>query len=285
MMPKAQSKRAMTREVDRQQFNVQSGFGAVTQIAIEAELEYIKTELRKNQPLMYTISGLLKNDTLCALLDGRLNVDQDEPTEKKPKLLMLRSSFKKFKNIRQVKPTSTLPKTVCEHIDREAFERHPQGDDFDWYGAMCFALRVDCDTMMPMTIWPETKIVEKFLAACVQRYAAMGEAFKDKDPAAWHYFYVAGTTKVKTTLGAHELTFEGAEDLQLINGRTLNPSVKFKTGGHTVTVTDVAQSFVAMGLELPSTNEVWDLTGFTKAGEGGDDSTDTLVSAGNGRRA
>ena len=47
-------------------------FRDASMIAVERELDYINTELRKNVPLMYALSGFLKDDSLVALLEGRM---------------------------------------------------------------------------------------------------------------------------------------------------------------------------------------------------------------------
>ena len=42
-------------------------------LALERELTFVCEELRKNEPLLYRLSGHLKDDSLVALLDGRMN--------------------------------------------------------------------------------------------------------------------------------------------------------------------------------------------------------------------
>ena len=43
------------------------------ELALERELNFVCEELRKNEPLLYRLSGYLKDDSLVALLDGRMN--------------------------------------------------------------------------------------------------------------------------------------------------------------------------------------------------------------------
>ena len=49
------------------------------ELALEREFHFVCEELRKNQPWLYRLSGYLKDDSLVALLDGRMNatVGQD----------------------------------------------------------------------------------------------------------------------------------------------------------------------------------------------------------------
>ena len=42
-------------------------------LALERELTFVCEELRKNEPLLYRLSGYLKDDSLVALLDGRMD--------------------------------------------------------------------------------------------------------------------------------------------------------------------------------------------------------------------
>ena len=43
---------------------------AAAEIAVEREIEFISDKLRAYHTLMYSLSSYLKDDTLCALLDG-----------------------------------------------------------------------------------------------------------------------------------------------------------------------------------------------------------------------
>ena len=49
------------------------------ELALERELNFVCEKLRKNEPLLYRLSGYLKDDSLVALLDGRMDatVGQD----------------------------------------------------------------------------------------------------------------------------------------------------------------------------------------------------------------
>ena len=48
------------------------------ELALERELNFVCEELRKNEPLLYRLSGYLKDDSLVALLDGRMNATVDQ---------------------------------------------------------------------------------------------------------------------------------------------------------------------------------------------------------------
>ena len=71
-------------------------------LALERELAFVCEELRKNEYLLYRLSGYLKDDSLVALLDGRMNatVGQDNVgsssgKDPKPTSGVLRQAWKK----------------------------------------------------------------------------------------------------------------------------------------------------------------------------------------------
>ena len=51
------------------------------ELALERELKFVCDELRKNEPLLYRLSGYLKDDSLVALLDGRMNATVERDNE------------------------------------------------------------------------------------------------------------------------------------------------------------------------------------------------------------
>ena len=76
------------------------------ELALERELNFVCEELRKNEPLLYRLSGYLKDDSLVALLDGRMNatVGQDNGGSSrgkgsKPTSGVLRQAWKKWEHI------------------------------------------------------------------------------------------------------------------------------------------------------------------------------------------
>ena len=79
------------------------------ELALERELNFVCEELRKNEPLLYRLSGYLKDDSLVALLDGRMNatVGQDNGGSSrgkgsKPTSGVLRQAWKKWEHIEGV---------------------------------------------------------------------------------------------------------------------------------------------------------------------------------------
>ena len=51
------------------------------ELSLEGELNFVCEQLRKNEPLLYRLSGYLKDDSLVALLDGRMNATVEQNDE------------------------------------------------------------------------------------------------------------------------------------------------------------------------------------------------------------
>ena len=51
------------------------------EFSLERELNFVCEQLRKNEPLLYRLSGYLKDDSLVALLDGRMNATVEQKNE------------------------------------------------------------------------------------------------------------------------------------------------------------------------------------------------------------
>ena len=79
------------------------------ELALERELNFVCEELRKNEPLLYRLSGYLKDDSLVALLDGRMNATVARDNEgsssgkgSKPSNGVLRQAWRKWEHIWEV---------------------------------------------------------------------------------------------------------------------------------------------------------------------------------------
>ena len=58
---------------DKEEAGMATQFQAAAEIAVEREIDSISDKLRANHALMYSLSSYLKDDTICALLEGRLS--------------------------------------------------------------------------------------------------------------------------------------------------------------------------------------------------------------------
>ena len=77
-------------------------------LALERELTFVCEELRKNEPLLYRLSGYLKDDSLVALLDGRMDATVAQDNEgsssgkgSKPSNGVLRQAWRKWEHIQE----------------------------------------------------------------------------------------------------------------------------------------------------------------------------------------
>ena len=76
------------------------------ELALERELNSVCEELRRNEPSLYSLSGHLKDDSLVALLDGRMNATVGRGYESssngkssKPSNGVLRQAWRKWEHI------------------------------------------------------------------------------------------------------------------------------------------------------------------------------------------
>ena len=87
--------------------NMAAVFRDAGELSLERELAFVCEQLRKNEPLLYRLSGYLKDDSLVALLDGRMNatVEQNngalgsEKDKTKQTTKVLRQVWKKLEHI------------------------------------------------------------------------------------------------------------------------------------------------------------------------------------------
>ena len=75
-------------------------------LAKERELKFVCDQLSNNETLLFRLSGFLKDDSLIALLDGRMNatVQQDDGVSSngkgsKPTSGVLRQAWKKWEHL------------------------------------------------------------------------------------------------------------------------------------------------------------------------------------------
>ena len=105
----------------------------VVDVAVEKEIEYVAGKFRQNRELLFTVSSLLKSDSLQALLDGRGMQLQKETesgvahTPTKPgRQLTLRRTTKKWKHLeKQVK----VQRAILKALEPSLF----QGGRFSFY--------------------------------------------------------------------------------------------------------------------------------------------------------
>jgi hypothetical protein len=88
---------------------VMQAFQGAVSASVEMQLEYIETQLRANTSLLYTLSSMVRDDSLVSLLDGRMmstatsSASQNTPGKNKERAdKPLRQSLKSFKHLAQM---------------------------------------------------------------------------------------------------------------------------------------------------------------------------------------
>ena len=116
--------KAEAKKAEKEADQVVAAFSQALDSAFEAEIENIVVELRKNRDLTHCLSGMLKADTLQALLDGRLRAEQlanssgAEPDTSARGNTKLRSATFRFEHLK-TQPTVVfrlLRKILPEHL-------------------------------------------------------------------------------------------------------------------------------------------------------------------------
>ena len=96
---------AEAKKAEKEADQVVAAFSQALDSAFEAEVEYIVGELRKNRDLTHCLSGMLKADTLQALLDGRLRAEKlanssgAQPASSQKAVTKLRSAAVRFEHL------------------------------------------------------------------------------------------------------------------------------------------------------------------------------------------
>ena len=115
--------KAEAKKAEKEADQVVAAFRQALDSAFEAEVEYIVGELRKNRDLTHCLSGMLKADTLQALLDGRLRAEQlanssgAQPDTSARGVTKLRTATFRFEHLK------TQP-TVVLRISRNILPEH-----------------------------------------------------------------------------------------------------------------------------------------------------------------
>ena len=85
------------------------GFAGAMDAALEAEIECVVQKFRQTPALLYSVAGLMKNDSLTALLDGRgHNIMKESANAPLPiKVVKLRRTARKWKHLKEQPAVAT----------------------------------------------------------------------------------------------------------------------------------------------------------------------------------
>jgi len=101
---KVGGKRAQ-KAVDSATDNLVQAVGMACDIALEAEIEFVTNAFRKDPATLHTVSALLKNDSLKAILDGRMHAAQREqessPAAPSQRVVKFKKCLKRWKHLDQ----------------------------------------------------------------------------------------------------------------------------------------------------------------------------------------
>ena len=154
------------------------------ELALERELNFVCEKLRKNEPLLYRLSGYLKDDSLVALLDGRMNATVEQNNEGSnggkgptPTSQVLRQAWKKWEHIEGV--TAFLISLLRAAWGLEVTGDCPEGLKFDGQpadnkkllGSFLMLMRQKSQWRMPHWTHEEgaVRMQEDMFAPCKQR--------------------------------------------------------------------------------------------------------------------
>ena len=120
--------KAKAKKAEKEADQVVAAFSQALDSAFEAEVENIVVELRKNRDFTHCLSGMLKADTLQALLDGRLRAEQlanssgaQPDTNARGGTTKLRSATVRFEHLK------TQPTVVLRILRKILPEHFPAG--------------------------------------------------------------------------------------------------------------------------------------------------------------
>ena len=169
-------KAAGARELKKQEANANAvigGFAQTIEAGFQAEVGYIVSELQKNKTLTYQLAGLMKNDSLVALLDGRLSTSDAASSQGVASSVVkkLRASATKFKHLKQ---TPAVIDELLIALKPTLFNTdNVKPMDLDKkLGYVCLCLAVTPSTHLPHKYFPDLIEVQKFKAACSQRFGS-----------------------------------------------------------------------------------------------------------------
>ena len=110
--------RSELKKADNQAGQAVAAFSQALDIAFEAEMYCIVGALRKNRELTHGLCGMLKADTIQALMDGRLRAEASYPAAAADRgerqVVRLRSATKRFEQLKtQPAVVLRLLRTYC----------------------------------------------------------------------------------------------------------------------------------------------------------------------------
>jgi hypothetical protein len=249
-----------------------AAFSNATSEALDAKVDHVCNELAKNPALMHTIAGLMRKDTLVALLDGTLgDKDTQQPqTESVWSNRKMRSAITKFAHLGGVK--GFVAESLCtiepNHFKRESFEAEWSNEDI--IGILCFALRVRRDSALP-TKSHEVELLGDLVSAFSQRYASVGKPMENVSKnAILNGYYLSQDLRILCSLAPPpqegeeplHIEFSWADSLVLEDAFDADSAVSLHRGGRKMSFTALRSTFEQKGVNFRVDGDTWTLAGY-----------------------
>ena len=277
MAPKAKSSVLKGKRLEAHQqkeaTQIIDSFSSVVNESAEVEIAYVSSKLRENLPLLYTVSGLLKSDSLVALLDGRIKKSQQDQIDsassqqnKTPERIMP-MRFSKFKDLGGDASAEKLVLDVRSTLEPVLFNldaREVLIASSSCIGALCMALRVAAETFLPSKHFDDIRSHAQFQLACEERYKSLGrpshgctlrivlDGFYLVDEKS---IYCALDNKVEKTM----LSFPHADTIEIIDKYNIESGATLTSAGVSTEVKNLSEAFNGKDTPTFDQSEQWEL--------------------------
>ena len=267
-------------------------FHSATEIGVERELEYITGELRKNLPMMYRLSGFLKDDTLCALLDGRMSSAESAlspPAKKARQSVVLRATWRKWTHVTEERSfVMRLYRAAWGLEDSTACPPSLKvGDEEpgtpEVLGAVLLLLRKTFEDKMPQTAYTDLKSQDDLFAPVHERAVKTREdhyqTWQPRDYLNGFFADLSDHGGVVCTLDTRPegeraiFKIDGATDYVLEDCFDPETAVSFKINNKEMHADGLSAFFTENGISFPKYGDHWEIPGFTKKGSPSKSST------------
>lgn len=169
------SKRKVKREAASQAAAITDGMAGLVDVAFEKQMDFITEKLHNDRALAYQLGSLLRDGTLCQILNAPKVIHKAPPTRRLP------PNAKKFKHIRAALCQELLqaiePKFTADWFAK--WEGDGTKSDISFLHLITYGLNVKATSDLPRKWWPQCAKVDEFIKVCRMRYQAMGCRLKD----------------------------------------------------------------------------------------------------------
>ena len=277
MAPKAKSpaltgKRLEARQQKEDEKIVES-FSSVIDAASEREIAYVCDELRKNIPLLYSLSGLLKSDSLVSLLDGRMKKqldvkkEQDSALSQKPVHRVIPLKVTKFKHLGVDAAVEQLALDVLARLEPVLFSEETRKtliEESAVVGALCMALRVCPETFLPSKHFEDVRSHPRFQLACEERYKSLGRPLHGctLETVMAGFYVVQGKTISCAIDGKAEKTllrFPHSDTIEIIDKYNIETGATVTNEGLETELKNLSEAFAAKDMTTFDPNAKWEL--------------------------